>query len=306
MSSSSATTTATSLSSTNMIPFLAGTVFGLASSALVGMKLLNSSKNNTHNNSTTTAMEIGPLPEFAIQLQEDSSTSHRCRVVRLREWEDLNWRDSNGWKGRDLCHNPHGQAVRVLQYYYYNYCDNHNASFNDQEKMMVGVVWFGPHAESHRGLCHGGAMTSLMDDFCGHMAFIANERPWSGATVQVNVSLQKPVPIGSILRIIGSIRKREGRKVYVDAVLDNGIDQHDDSTTTTSTRVVYATLEGLSIDGVKMSQQDDSISTRTWEEVVVDHHVSLESSSSSNKKSSSSGRLERRDSSWNDNDDVES
>ena len=32
---------------------------------------------------------------------------------------------------------------------------------------LTGIVRFGPEAESHRGLCHGGAMTSLMDDLCG-------------------------------------------------------------------------------------------------------------------------------------------
>ncbi len=32
----------------------------------------------------------------------------------------------------------------------------------------------------------GGAMTSLMDDLCGHICFVAAEAPWCGATVQVS------------------------------------------------------------------------------------------------------------------------
>jgi hypothetical protein len=32
--------------------------------------------------------------------------------------------------------------------------------------------------ESHRGLCHGGAYTSLFDDFCGHISFISGNSPW--------------------------------------------------------------------------------------------------------------------------------
>ena len=77
------------------------------------------------------------LPKFAKDL-EINKHLHR---VRLREWEDLEWRKLNGWTGRDLCHNPHGSAVRVLSYY-------HNSTTNQ----MIGVVWFGPDAESHRGL----------------------------------------------------------------------------------------------------------------------------------------------------------
>ena len=32
-----------------------------------------------------------------------------------------------------------------------------------------GVVHFTPGAESHRGLCHGGAMTSVLDDVLGEI-----------------------------------------------------------------------------------------------------------------------------------------
>eukprot|EP00977_Amphora_coffeiformis_P017226 scaffold5524_cov175-Amphora_coffeaeformis.AAC.1 len=217
-------------------------------------------KNNKHpkkcNENDVSSGPPSPLPAFAQKIEKDK-TLHR---VRLREWEDLRWRDANGWKGRDLCHNPQGKAVRVLQYYYCN-----------ATQTMMGVVWFGPHAESHRGLCHGGAMTSLMDDFCGHMAFVNSHGPWTGATVQVNVSLKKPVPVGSVLRIRGHISKQQGRKIFVEATLDDG-----------DTGEMYATFDGLSIGGVKMSSQKDAVSERKWEVDVCKQ----------------SGRLERRDSSF--------
>lgn len=113
-----------------------------------------------------------------------------------------------------------------------------------------------------------------MDDFCGHMAFLNSKSPWSGATVQVNCSLKKPIPIGSVLRIAGRVTKQSGRKVSVEAVLDNGRLNAEEE------RLVYATFEGLSIDGVKMSNHSDSISERTWEVDVCN------------------GRLQRRDSSF--------
>lgn len=198
------------------------------------------------------------LPSFVLRLEEDPSL-HR---IKLREWEDSEWRQKNGWKGRDYLHNPRSRAVRVLTYLY-----------KPSSKEMIGVVWFGPDAESHRGLCHGGAMSSLMDDFCGHMAFIDSTRPWSGATVQVNVALRKPVPVGSILRVVGKVRERKGRKVHIEATLDDGEDGGE----------IFATLEGLSIDGVKMSDIDDEIAGRTWKDHVCER----------------SGRMQRRDSGWN-------
>jgi hypothetical protein len=119
-------------------------------------------------------------------------------------------------------------------------------------------------------------MSSLMDDFCGHMAFIDSAKPWSGCTVQVNVALRKPVPVGSILRVVGKVTERKGRKVHIKATLDSGEDDGD----------IHATLEGLSIDGVRMSDVDDEITGRTWKEHVCNR----------------SGRLQRRDSGWNLNE----
>ena len=39
-------------------------------------------------------------------------------------------------------------------------------------------------------------MTSLMDDLCGHICFVAAAAPWCGATVQLNCKLMKPVHVG--------------------------------------------------------------------------------------------------------------
>ncbi|CAJ1968978.1 unnamed protein product, partial [Cylindrotheca closterium] len=292
----------TSTVRSSFLPFLAGTAFGIASSILYTRVIC--SRNQKSSSSSSSSLWLQPpstLPRFAQEIlsnhqhtntekisNDDSNgestnasspntalSSENWTEVRLREWEDLNWRDANGWQGRDLCHNPQGVGVRILHYYY-----------KASSKEMVGVVWFGPHAESHRGLCHGGAMTSLMDDFCGHLAFLhsTSGQPWSGATVQVNVSLKKPVKVGSILRIIGRIDKHEGRKIYVHATLDDGGGDNNDDDDSSGGKeqnkdpVVYATLEGLSIDGVKMSQHEDPVSKRTWEVEVCEH----------------SGRLQRR------------
>ena len=102
----------------------------------------------------------------------DTSPYHK--QLLLREWTDHKWRRDNGWKGTDLIHNLAGDGVRVLRYYW---CD--------RDESLTGIVHFGPGAESHAGLCHGGSMTSVMDDVLGHCAFAASKGPWCGATVQV-------------------------------------------------------------------------------------------------------------------------
>ena len=165
----------------------------------------------------------------------------------MREWDDVQWRSKSGWKGRDLCHNVDGNAVRILSYYW-----------RAETQELVGVVWFGPDAESHRGLCHGGAMTSLMDDVCGHTAFVSGVAPWCGATVQVNVSLKKPIKVGQVLRITGKVASVQKRKVKITAVLDDPSARGE----------VYALLDGLSINGIRLasekSQENDAIAQRHW------------------------------------------
>lgn len=113
--------------------------------------------NNAGSTNVTNPHEEENVPEWLRSLFKDKK-----RRVWLREWEDVLWRQEHGWKGNDLCHNMASKAVRILAYFY----DNSTSS-------LIGVVHFGPDAESHRGLCHGGAMTSAMDDALGHIAFFA-------------------------------------------------------------------------------------------------------------------------------------
>ena len=179
-------------------------------------------------------------------------TSTKYKRVYMQEWEDHLWREKNGWKGKDLIHNRDNNAVFIPCYFY-----------NKDEKILTGPVHFGNNCESHRGLCHGGSMTSVMDDICGHIAFLGCEKthskPWRGATVQVNVKLKNPITIGTWLCITGKITRIEKRKIYIYAKLmdENG--------------QIYAEMDGLSISGVDLSNQKDKISERTW--VETDEYI---------------------------------
>lgn len=146
---------------------------------------------------------------------------------------ERDYRQNSGWTGTDLCHSA-TSPVRC-SHYAIQYKDNNGGVGTT----LTGVAHFTPNAESHSGMCHGGAMTSVMDDVIGWTAFHVTGQcvPWSGFTAQVNVSLKRPIPVGSYLKIVGEIIKTEGRKVWIASCIVCGDDNDK----------VYCTAEGLVI-----------------------------------------------------------
>ena len=82
-------------------------------------------------------------------------------------------------------------------------------------------------------------MTSVMDDVIGWTAFHVSGEcvPWSGFTAQVNVSLKRPIQVGSYLKVVGKVVRWEGRKVWIHSELVAGETEE----------VVHCTAEGLVI-----------------------------------------------------------
>lgn len=156
-----------------------------------------------------------------------------------------NYRSNNGWKGADLCHSI-SSPVRISHYCVQYQNSNGGNSVSNSEgggvgTTLTGVAHFTKNAESHSNYCHGGSMTSTMDDVIGWTAFhVTGEcKPWSGFTAQVNVSLKRPIPVGSYLKIVGVVTKTERRKVWIESRLVGG-GEHD-------AELVYCTAEGLVI-----------------------------------------------------------
>mmetsp|Transcript_16340 Transcript_16340/g.29481 ORF Transcript_16340/g.29481 Transcript_16340/m.29481 type:complete len:98 (-) Transcript_16340:154-447(-) len=85
-------------------------------------------------------------------------------------------------------------------------------------------------------------MTSVMDDIIGWTAFLVTGAcvPWSGFTAQVNVSLKRPIAVGSYLKVVGRISKWEGRKVTIQSELVVGNEKD-------GAGAVHCTAEGLVI-----------------------------------------------------------
>ncbi len=155
----------------------------------------------------------------------------------------LNYRVTNGWVGSDLMHSK-SSPVRILEYRL-SYNKTVGDGSNNAETLfptLTGICHFTKNAESHPKHCHGGSMTSIMDDIIGWTGFCVTGKciPWSGFTVQINTTLKKIVKVDMILKVVGKVVKTERRKVWIEALLiDPQCGDGDDS--------IHAKAEGLVI-----------------------------------------------------------
>ncbi|RYH28899.1 PaaI family thioesterase [archaeon] len=156
-----------------------------------------------------------------IKWMNDVLATPGAEKLRVKEWDEEDWREEGGFKGFDFVHGKHAPA-RVLQYVL---LPPHSAQFaSDPYPRLVGAVHFTPRAESHRGLCHGGSMCAIMDDAMGWMGFCVTGQalPWSGYTVQVNTSLRKGIKVGALLKLEAWVTRKEGtRKYWIHARLSD-------------------------------------------------------------------------------------
>jgi len=173
------------------------------------------------------------LPLWYLHQREREGREQMC----VREWIDKDFRRS-AWLGEDYVHSSRAPA-RILDYTLIKASSSSSGggrsgdgggggsgggASDEEHPRLLGVAYFSPLAESHKGFCHGGSMCSLMDDICGWTGFVCSNEcvPWSGFTVQIDTKLMAPVPVGSLLKIESKIEKREGpRKVWVTATLSN-------------------------------------------------------------------------------------
>lgn len=178
-------------------------------------------------------------------------------VLRVEEWNEEtdssgglsihSYRQKHGWLGRDLIHDVYA-PVRVMEYYVnYGTQPLTGLSRGGIGTKLTGIVHFTKRAESHQGYCHGGAMTSILDDVIGWVAFLVTGqcRPWTGYTVQVNTSLQRPIPVDSILLVQATIVQVLRRKVSVEATIFRPTEKEICDRDFLDPDAIYATAEGL-------------------------------------------------------------
>ncbi len=203
-----------------------------------------------HSSTDSVCSERPDIPEW-VSTKEGSWGD----VLQVDEWNEESdtvggssahsYRQKHGWLGRDLIHDIHA-PVRVMQYYVrYGSEPLTGLTRGGVGTKLTGIVHFTRRAESHQGYCHGGAMTSVLDDVIGWAAFLVTGecRPWSGYTVQVNTSLQRPILVDSILIVQATIVHLLRRKVSVEAKIFSPTGMNDEGCVDSDT--IHATAEGL-------------------------------------------------------------
>lgn len=108
-----------------------------------------------------------------------------------------------------------------------------------EEESVVGLVTFGHAYEGPPGHVHGGMISAAFDELLGATQALSGS---PGMTGSLSVNYRAPTPLHTELRLVGTLDKIEGRKIFTSARLYNG-DQ------------LCAEAEGLfiSIDFAKMA-----------------------------------------------------
>ena len=101
--------------------------------------------------------------------------------------------------------------------------------FHEVGKMKVAIQ-VSDAAQNTRGVLHGGATSTLFDVASGLL--FAAEGHMPGFTARLDVSFHRPAPVPSVLLITAKVDadRSHGRKVFIDASLDEfiGDEESDD------------------------------------------------------------------------------
>lgn len=206
----------------------------------------------TNQSSPTKSTTSKKTPEWVEKFNESWG-----EPLDVPEWKDDGgtYRQENGWLGRDLIHDVNS-PVRISKYRIRYGTEAPLTGFGQGGvgTQLTGVVEFTPRAESHAGFCHGGSMTSVMDDVVGWLGFLVTGecKPWSGYTVQINTALKRPIAVNTTLMVQATIVKVDRRKVsitaeLVDPIIVESADDNGSVTSLSNDSVAHATCEGLVI-----------------------------------------------------------
>ncbi len=75
------------------------------------------------------------------------------------------------------------------------------------------VATFTPREEhqSYPGRMHGGIASTILDETIGRAVMIGSDSAVWGVTVELKVEYKKPVPIGSLLRVVARLTEQNSR-----------------------------------------------------------------------------------------------
>lgn len=76
---------------------------------------------------------------------------------------------------------------------------------------VEGSFVVGEHHQGAPGLAHGGVIAAAMDEGMGYLLHLVAS---PAVTAHLEVDYRRPVPVGSMLHMVGVLEKVEGRKIF--------------------------------------------------------------------------------------------
>jgi len=157
----------------------------------------------------------------------DLAVDPKWEECENRPWANHEHRKRNGCLGEDFVHHHNAVPMRFF--------------WNASCKTLSGPVYFGPNSEGPPGSAHGAAVSLVFDEI---LAYPVWRLGFTAATVNLNITLRRLIPLLSVLRFTAKFdnKKSEGRKLYLEGDISS-----PDGTTT------YASAIGLWVQTNKLS-----------------------------------------------------
>ena len=78
---------------------------------------------------------------------------------------------------------------------------------------VTALLELGPDLAGHPGICHGGVLSTVLDEVMGTLAMLYCGNNKEVFTASLTVDFRKPVPAPGMVLVRAWVEKREGRKI---------------------------------------------------------------------------------------------
>jgi acyl-coenzyme A thioesterase PaaI-like protein len=162
------------------------------------------------------------------ETRQDDLLHRAPPVVAEPGWTPVEPLRIEGGRGSFVSGDPRGDTLRVA--YFQRRDDGH----------LVGRAWFGAGTQGPPGHAHGGSTAAVLDEAMGAAAWQAGH---AVVAVNLNVDLERMLPLGTDARFDAWVERVEGRKVHCRARLFGAGDPAGDDGDYASARGLFLTLD---------------------------------------------------------------
>jgi acyl-coenzyme A thioesterase PaaI-like protein len=87
---------------------------------------------------------------------------------------------------------------------------------------IISILKLGSGVSGHPDICHGGFVSTLLDEVIGTAAEDIRPHDKSTMTAYLKVDYKKPIPTPVVMMCRGWVEKMEGRKIYGKGTVEDG------------------------------------------------------------------------------------